>query len=150
MISGLTLGDGVADLAKLYLATIQAIAYGTRHILETLREGGVDVAAIVACGGLTKNPVFLREHADATGCPVALPEEPDAVLLGAAVLGAVAAGAYGDIPSAMAAMTRARVAVRPSGGQTARFHDAKYAVFRRMHDDQMAYRRLIEDCSRPA
>ena len=45
---------------------------------------------MIACGGDTKNPVFLREHADATGCRVVLPREPEAVLLGAAMLGAVA------------------------------------------------------------
>jgi ribulose kinase len=74
---------------------------------------------------------------------VALPEEPDAVLLGSAILGAVAAGAFAGIQAAMAAMTRARIAVTPAGGAVAAFHDAKYAVFQRMYDDQMAYRALM-------
>ena len=142
-ITGLTLGGGVDELALHYLATIQAIAYGTRHILQTLDAGGYGIRTIVACGGLTKNPVFLREHADATGCAIALPEEPDAVLLGSAVLGAVAAGVHADIPAAMAAMTRAAIAVRPSGGAVRAYHDAKYAVFQRLYDDQLAYRRLM-------
>ena len=143
MVSGLTLDDGIDDLAREYLATMQAIAYGTRHILEAFAAEGAEIDTIVACGGLTRNPVFLREHADATGCAVALPEEPDAVLLGAAVLGAVACAAHADIPAAMAAMTRARIAIEPTGGATAAYHEAKYAVFRRMYDDQMAYRALM-------
>ncbi len=143
MIDGLTLDRGVEELAVTYLATIQAIAYGTRHILETLNQGGYAIETILACGGLTKNAVFLREHADATGCALALPEEPDAVLLGAAVLGAVAGGAHPDVAGAMAAMTRARIAVRPQGGETARYHAAKYAVFRRMYEDQKSYRDLM-------
>ncbi len=143
-ISGLALTATIDDLAVQYLATVQALAYGTRHILGALAAERYDIATIVACGGLTKNPVFLREHADATGCPIALPEEPDAVLLGAAVLGAVAAGAHADIPAAMAAMTRATIAVRPAGGTTRAYHDAKYAVFHRMHEDQLAYRALME------
>ncbi len=143
MISGLTLSDTPDDLALLYLATVQAIAYGTRHIIEACNAAGYALDTIVACGGLAKNPLVLREHADATGCAVALPEEPDAVLLGAAVLGAVAGGAYPTIPAAMTAMTRAAIAMEPRGGATADYHAAKYAVFRRMYDDQMAYRALM-------
>src|SRR5262249_6081910 len=36
MVSGLKLSATVDDLALLYLAAVQAIAHGTRHILETL------------------------------------------------------------------------------------------------------------------
>ena len=35
MISGLRLSARVEDLARVYLATIQAIAYGTKHIIDT-------------------------------------------------------------------------------------------------------------------
>jgi FGGY-family pentulose kinase len=143
MVSGLSLSDTIDDLALLYLATVQGIAYGTRHIIEAFNAQGYAIDTIIACGGLSKNPVFLREHADATGCAVALPEEPDAVLLGAAILGAVAGGCHADIPAAMAAMTRAHIAVTPSQGKVAAFHAAKYAVFRRMYDDQMAYRGVM-------
>src|SRR5207302_2172867 len=101
MISGLRLSDSLDDLALLYLATIQAIAHGTRHIVATMNAHGYRIDTILACGGGTKNPVFLREHADATGCRVVLPREPEAVLLGAAMLGAVASG---DQPSVLAAM----------------------------------------------
>jgi FGGY-family pentulose kinase len=145
MVSGLSLSDTADDLARLYLATTQGIAYGTRHIIEAFNAQGYAIDTIIACGGQSKNPVFLREHADATGCAVALPEEPDAVLLGAAILGAVAGGAHPDIPAAMAAMTRAHIAVTPAGGRVADFHAAKYAVFRRMYDDQMAYRALMPE-----
>ena len=145
MVSGLSLDESEDDLALQYLATVQGIAYGTRHIVEAFNAQGYTIDTIVACGGQSKNPVFLREHADATGCKVALPEEPDAVLLGAAILGAVAAGSHADIPAAMAAMTRAHIAVTPRGDKVAAFHAAKYAVFQRMYDDQMAYRALLSD-----
>ena len=53
---------------------------------------GYRIDTLLACGGDTKNPVFVREHADVTGCRIVLPREPEAVLLGAAMLGAVACG----------------------------------------------------------
>ena len=143
MISGLKLTDSLDSLALLYLATVQALAHGTRHIVDTLRAHGYPLDTILACGGGTKNEVFLREHADATGCRVVLPAEPEAVLLGAAILGVVASGDRPSIVEAMSAMTRAGRTIEPSRGEVARFHDAKHAVFLRMHDDQLAYRETM-------
>lgn len=142
-IGGLTLSDSVEELARLYLATVQAIAYGTRHIVESLNAEGYRIDTLLACGGGTKNPVFLREHADATGCRVVLAEEPEAVLLGSAIQGAAAGGLYGSVPEAMAAMTRPGRVIEPAGGAVAAYHEAKYRVFHRMHADQLAYRETM-------
>jgi FGGY-family pentulose kinase len=143
VISGLKLSDTVDDLALLYLATIQAVAHGTRHIIEAMNEAGYRIETIFACGGGTKNPVFLREHADITGCRIVLPAEPEAVLLGSAILGAVAAGAYKSVLDAMAAMNHAGETIAPAGGDVRKYHDAKHAVFLRMYDDFMAYREMM-------
>ena len=142
-ISGLTLSATADDLALQYLAAIQAVAYGTRHILDEMNRKGYAIDTLLACGGGTKNPVFLREHADITGCRLVLPKEPEAVLLGSAILGAVAAGAYESVLEAMAAMSAAGRVIAPTKGPVARFHDAKYKVFHRLHQDAMAYRRIM-------
>ncbi len=144
MVSGLRLDDSVDSLALLYLATIQAIALGTRHILSEMNAAGYRIQTLIACGGDTKNPVFVREHADATGCRIVLPREPEAVLLGSALLGAVASGDQASVLTAMAAMTSAGRVVAPATGRVAAYHDAKYGVFQRMFDDQMAYRRWMQ------
>lgn len=139
-ISGLKLSDSLDHLALVWLATLQGIAHGTRHILDAMRGAGYTIDVLVACGGDTKSALFVREHADATGCRVVLPAEPEAVLAGAAILGAVAAGEHASIVDAMGAMTRAGRVVEPAGGAIADFHERKHRVFLRMHDDQMAYR----------
>jgi FGGY-family pentulose kinase len=148
MISGLDLDDSLDGLAVLYLATVQALAHGTRHILDALRAQGYPTRVLVACGGDIKNPVFLREHADATGCRIVLPAEPEAVLLGSAMLGAVAAGAQPSLVEAMGTMSRAGSVVEPSGGPVAAYHAAKHSVFQRMHADQLAYRELMTQVAR--
>lgn len=143
MISGLSLSASLDNLAVLYLAVIQSIAYGTRHIIEVMNGKGYRIDTVFACGGGVKNPVFIREHADITGCRIVLPKEPESVLLGSAMLGAVAAGEHADLVAAMASMSGAERIVTPTKGAAAEFHQAKYAVFQRMHEDQLAYREIM-------
>jgi FGGY-family pentulose kinase len=143
VIAGLSLSATVDELALHYLATVQAVAYGTRHIVEEMNRRDYAIDTLFACGGGTKNPVFLREHADITGCRVVLPREPEAVLLGAAVLGAVASGSQRNVFDAMRAMNATGRVVAPSRGGVARYHAAKYRVFLRLHEDFIAYRRMM-------
>ena len=144
MICGLKLTGSLDSLALLYLATIQSIALGTRHIIDTMNAKGYDIQTIIACGGDTKNPLFVREHAEATRRRVVLAKEPEAVLLGAAMLGAVAAGRYPSLLAAMGAMNEADTVVVPSRGEEVEpFYEGKYRVFLRMHGDQLAYRALM-------
>lgn len=143
MMSGLNLGDTLDDLSRLYLATIQAIAYGTRHIIEELNQQGYRIQTIFACGGGTKNPVFLREHADITQCRLVLSQEPETVLLGSAILGAVASGTYTSILNAMSVMNKADTIIE-ANTNTADYHTKKYAVFHRMYKDQVTYGQMMD------
>jgi FGGY-family pentulose kinase len=144
MISGLRLSGSVDALALLYLATVQAIAHGTRHIVDTMNAAGYRIDTLVACGGDTKNPLFLREHADASRCRVVLPREREAVLLGAAMLGAVASGDVPDLVTAMGRMVGVETVIEPAGGGVRAYHEHKHRVFHRMHEDQLAYRAIME------
>lgn len=144
VMTGLRLNDTVDELALQYLTTIQAVAHGTRHIIATMNENGYRISTILACGGGTKNPVFLREHADATGCRIVLPKEPEAVLLGSAILGAVASGRFPSVIAAMGAMNRVGSIIKPSAKKVRAYHDAKYRVFLRMYEDSMAYREMMK------
>lgn len=142
-VTGLKMSKTLDDMALLYLATIQGIALGTRHIIEVMNQSGYAIDTIMACGGGTKNSIFLQEHANATGCVMLLPEETEAVILGSAMLGSVAAGFYSDIPDAMNAMSRISRSVMPQTEKIKRFYDRKYQVFHRMYEDDMAYKQLM-------
>jgi len=148
MISGLKLSSTVDALALEYLATIQAIAHGTKHIIDTMNAHGYRISTLIATGGDTKNPLFLREHADATGSRLLLPKEPEAVLLGSAILAARAAGRFANVVDAMQHMSAVARVVEPNPAARS-FHDAKQRVFLRMHDDQLAYRREMALKSAP-
>ena len=147
--AGLRLSNTVDELAILYLATIQAVAHGTRHIIDTLNDSGYEIDTIVATGGGTKNPLFLRAHADITGCQVVLPRESEAVLLGAAMLGAVAGGTYSAIPEAMSGMSEPGTIIDPVGPPVSTYHDSKHRVFHRLHEDYLTYRELMDKTLEP-
>ncbi len=144
MISGLSLDSSIDALALLYLATIQAIAHGTRHIVDAMNAAGYRIDTMVACGGDTKNPVFLREHADATGTRVVLPREKEAVLLGAAMLGAVASGDVAKLEDAMASMNAVERTIAPGDEAVRAYHEKKHRIHHRMYEDQLAYRELMK------
>lgn len=145
MVCGFRLSDSLDSLALYYLATMQAIAHGTRHIIHEMNEGGYAIDLLIACGGGTKNEIFLQEHANATGCRILLPEGPEAVLLGSAMLGAVASGDFASLTEAMQSLSAPGRMIVPGNAETLRFHDAKQAIFQRMYDDQLAYDALIGD-----
>lgn len=144
MMSGLSLNEDINTLAIHYLAAIQSVAYGTRHIIEAMRANGHRIEEIHMCGGGVKNPLWLREHADITGCPVVLPSDSEAVLLGSAMLGAAASGHFSSLPEAIEAMSSVGARIEPRK-HTQSYHAAKYQVFLEMYEDQMKYRRLMKD-----
>ncbi|XP_058462179.1 FGGY carbohydrate kinase domain-containing protein [Malaya genurostris] len=145
MLSGLTMTKDVENLALIYLALMQALAYGTRHILDVLAKSGREpIRSILLCGGLSKNALFVQTHADICSIPVLLPHETEAVLLGSAIMGACAAGIYNDLKVAASEMGGTAEIVKPDMSDDNRdYHERKYRVFLRMVDDQKAYEKIM-------
>uniref|UniRef100_A0A8C5F312 FGGY carbohydrate kinase domain containing n=1 Tax=Gopherus evgoodei TaxID=1825980 RepID=A0A8C5F312_9SAUR len=132
MVVGLTLYQGLDELALIYLATIQAIALGTRHILETLQSAGHHISTLFLCGGLSKNPLFVQMHADVTGKPIVLSKEVESVLVGAAILGACASGDFASVQ---------REEVERA---YKKFYDKKYEVFLKLVEHQREYKAIMQ------
>jgi FGGY-family pentulose kinase len=139
VVDGLALDDSLDNAAILYLATVQSVAYGTREIVEAMNRQGYRIDTILATGGGTKNPLWLQQHADATGLKIVLGGESESVLLGAAILGAAASGTYDSVTQAMQAMSRAGETIEPTTGLKS-YHDAKYAVYQDLYALQKANR----------
>jgi len=130
---GLTLAS---TRGHVYRALLEGIAYGTRQILEVLQQAATTAAgdvhagvtappaqqldAIVACGGATRSPIFMQLYADICGLPISVMRVPDASLVGGAILAAVGAGLYHDLPTAASAMTHVARTYQPDMSQHAR------------------------------
>ncbi|HUG63040.1 MAG TPA: ribulokinase, partial [Methylomirabilota bacterium] len=79
--------------------------------------------------------------ADSTGVPVIVPETPEPVLLGSAMLGAVAGRLHPTLPDAMSAMSRTADRIEPGIGAAIDIHAGKRRVFdllRRLERDSRA------------
>lgn len=142
VMDGLSLDQSLDSDAILYLATLQAVAYGTREIIEAMNARGFSINRILATGGGTKNPLWLQQHADATGMTLILGRESESVLLGAAILGASAGGAYPSVTEAMRAMGRSGQTITPNPATRA-YHDAKFMVYKSLYAEQNRHREIM-------
>ncbi|KAF8773195.1 FGGY carbohydrate kinase domain-containing [Argiope bruennichi] len=128
MICGLTLASDEEDLVKQYIATIQSLAYSTKHIISALEEKGHVIKCLLVCGGLSKNPLYVQMHADVTGLPIIVPNSSEPVLLGCAILAASAAKYYPSVVSAMAAMCGNGELIKPNINDQ-EYHKKKYKAY---------------------
>ncbi len=120
---------------ELYLALIEATAFGTRAIGERLAEYGVQTDRLVACGGIaTRNPFVMQVFADVLGKRIEVSRSEQTSALGAAMAGAVAAGAHPDFLQAARAMTGIRGNVYTPDPLRVAVYDRLYPLYRRIHD----------------
>jgi L-ribulokinase len=132
VIAGLTL-QTTRD--EIYRALLESIAFGNRRIMDNFEEHGLQLGDIVACGGIAeKSPLTMQLLADTSARPVHVPASTQIPARGAALFGAVAAGAFPDIEAAIAA-TRpdvARTYLPDAAAGTV--YDAVYEVYRSLYD----------------
>ena len=103
VFAGLTLHHGPAHL---YRALMEASAFGVRWIVELLRGKGVPVRQFIATGGLPHHdPALVQLYADVLGETIRVPATTQGPAVGAAILGALAAGHFSSAQEAIREMT---------------------------------------------
>ena len=131
VIAGLTLATPPEDV---YLALLEATAYGTRVVIEAFAAAGVPVTEFIVAGGLKRNRLLMQIYADVLRRPVSVASSDQAPAVGSAIHAAVAAGLYADVAAAAAAMGRVeQAAYRPDSGR-ADSYDELFAEYRTLHD----------------
>ena len=93
IVAGLDLDADIGSMERLFVAGLCGLAYGLADVVDAFRSHGVDSDLMVIGGGAGRSSLVRQIMADTTGLTVALPETQEPVLLGAAMLGAVAAAA---------------------------------------------------------
>jgi glycerol kinase len=91
-IVGLTRGAGRNHLVR---AAVEAMAYSTRDVLETMRkDSGLRIRELRVDGGASANDLLCRFQADLLGLPVVRPKTIETTSLGAAYLAGLGAGVW--------------------------------------------------------
>ncbi len=84
--------------AHLVRATLEAICYQTRDVLEAMRaDSGIELTALKVDGGATVNDFLMQLQADVLGVPVVRPRVNETTALGAAYAAGLAVGLWSDL-----------------------------------------------------
>ncbi|KAK4688037.1 D-ribulokinase, partial [Tremellales sp. Uapishka_1] len=175
MITGLTLDDGLSDLAAKFNVTLEAIALQTRHIVDEMNVKGHQIDSIYMSGSQAKNGPLMRLLATVLQMPVIIPPQPSAaVVLGAAMLGrfahelsvqrqgvpiatqseaeAVGYEDEGKLWEIMVEMTKPAQRIEPRTGQVGekekKLLDVKYQIFRESVNIQKRWRSMVADAAK--
>jgi glycerol kinase len=109
---GMTEGTGRPQLVR---AVLRGIAQRGADLLEAAEtDSGHKVARLRADGGMTANPVFVQELADACQRPVEISAELEATSLGAGFLAGLAAGVWSS-EADVATVAKPRLVLEPAG-----------------------------------
>jgi L-ribulokinase len=139
-LTGMMVGMSLATKSEeIYRALIEGTAFGTRMIIETFEKAGVPIHEMVACGGLPeKNHLLMQIYADVMGVSFKVAASKQASGLGAAMLGAVAAGkaagGYDTIVEAAQAMASLKEGFYTPNPQNKPIYDRLYEEYKRLHD----------------
>jgi L-ribulokinase len=136
LIVGLTL---LTKPAEIYRALLEATAFGTRKIIEAFHENGVEVNELYACGGLPqKNNLLMQIYADVTNREIKIADSRQTPALGAAMFGAVAAGAaaggFDSIVEAAKSMARVKEETFKPIPSNVAVYEQLYREYSALHD----------------
>jgi len=135
-LTGLLLGQTLYTTpTEIYRALIEATAFGALTIINRFEEYGVKVRQVVNCGGIAeKNPVVMQIYADVTGRPMKVSRSAQTCALGAAIAGAVVAGAHRDFAAAQKSMTGLKPRVFQPNPRANEVYRQLYPLYRKLHD----------------
>lgn len=134
-LTGLIIGQTLHTKAhEIYRAYIEATAFGALTIINRIEEYGVPVKEVINTGGLSiKNATLMQIYADIIGRPMKVSQSEQTCALGAAIFGAVAAGA-GELRALQTCVTATREKVYYPIPENQAVYAELYEIYRTLHD----------------
>jgi L-ribulokinase len=136
VIAGITLSTKPEEI---YRALLESTAFGTRKILETFENDGIEINDLFACGGLPqKNKLLMQIYADILNREIKIADGEQVVALGAAIYAATAAGringGYDSIEEAASKMAKVKEESFIPVKENVRIYKQLYAYYLELHD----------------
>jgi xylulokinase len=126
---GLTLRSGLGHMVR---AVMEGVAFGMRDNLELLRARGVRPETAAVSGGAAQSQVWRQIITDIAGIPLYTVNSTEGAALGAAILAAVGAGAWPDVPAACADLIRSVDVTEPEAAGAADY-ERLYPIYRQLY-----------------
>ncbi|MFS0785566.1 ribulokinase [Shouchella sp. 1P09AA] len=136
---------------EIFLALMEATAFGARSIIENYRDAGLTIDKIVAAGGLPlKNRRLMEVYASVLNQAIHISSTPHAPAVGAAILGAAAApkveGGYETVLQASKKMGDAgNVIIYPENEDVERYNQL-YTQYKRLAEFQIKALEDLHSC----
>lgn len=119
-------------------AVMEGVSYSLCDCNEILKEMGVEVTQMMACGGGGKSANWRQMLADMYQCSVKTIKQSEGPALGAAILAGVGCGVYASVEEACDAIIREESSTEPVPEQV-----ETYAAYHKLY--QKLYRSLEQD-----
>ncbi|MGM1048853.1 MAG: ribulokinase [Bacillota bacterium] len=139
-LTGSIFGLTTATTAEeIYKSLVEAVAFGKRMIIENFINHGVIIREIIATGGIAeKSPFIMQTFADIIGKPIHIAATQQGTAMGAAMLGAVAAGSrqggYDTIQRAGREMGKGIKKTYTPRPEHRQIYDELYSEYVTLHD----------------
>ncbi len=114
-------------------AVMEGVSYSLCDCSEILKEMGVDVKEMMACGGGGKSPVWRQMLADLYRCEVKTVGQEEGPALGAAILAGVAGKVYPGVEEACARLISVKDSTAPQSKQ-AETYAGYHALYKRLYE----------------
>lgn len=109
--------------AHMLRAVMEGVSYSLCDCNDILKEMGVPVKQMMACGGGGKSPAWRQMLADLYECPVKTIRQSEGPAFGAAILAGVGCGIYPDVETACKKLITEKESTGPVKEQTAVYRD---------------------------
>lgn len=135
---------GAHTRAHIIRSVLEGISYSLRDCFEILRSTGLRMDQMRLTGGGAQSDMWMQMLASVLGTPLSRTTATEGPAFGAALLAAVGAGIYRDIPSACRATIRTTDVFTPDPAMR-HVYDRGYEFYRSLYPDlKSAFRRAAE------
>jgi L-ribulokinase len=93
------------DAARVFKALVDSLCFGSKKIVDRMREEGIVIDSVIGMGGVAKkSKLVMQTMADVLNMPIKVSASDQAPALGAAMYAAVASEIHADVPTAISIM----------------------------------------------
>lgn len=128
--------------AHMLRAVMEGVSYSLSDCNDILKEMGIEVGQMMACGGGGRSPVWRQMLADMYDCSVKTVVQTEGPALGVAILAGVGCGIYESVEAACDALISEDKSTGPVGRQAERYR--KYhQLYKKLYEDlKDSYKKL--------